>query len=181
MDLLYERARRLAGGAGVGRSAVECYKTVFEPRTDPAFREWIESRLRSGESAPDPLRDLISAAPERVREWMRRQARLADGTGVGMALVPWSAVMDEIDASAERLRLIAVGADHRACSAVHLATAGLLRDVACLPLARISELSGASLSGCQRRAKRHRGEVLANPAYAIEVADITYRAIRTIR
>jgi len=177
MDLLYERARqRVAFDEG----PAACYRKAFVPHIDPGFREWIERRLERAGSGPDPLKDLIAAVPERILAWMRRKAHLADGTGVGLPLVPWNSVVAELHESVPCLLQAAMRSDHRACSIVDIAKAGLLREVACLTLAQIALLCEASLSGVQRRIARHRAELRGNDAYAIAVADVVHRAIQTI-
>lgn len=177
MDLLYERAGQRVG---FDKDPADRYREAFEPHLDPGFREWVERRLELAGSGPDPLGNLISAAPASVLAWMRRKARLADGTGVGLPLVPWNAVVAELDASVPCLLQSATDTDHRVCSIVDIAKAGLLREIACLTFAQVALLCEASLSGVQRRVARHRAELRANDAYAIVVADIAHRAIRTI-
>lgn len=119
---------------------------------------------RAGRGAPpiqdlrprSPLDDLICAAHERIGQWMRRKAELADGIRPGIPCASPTAVL----CCWERRAL----ADPewrlpRGRSRVEVwpaALVGLLRDVAGLSWAEIQRRADASASGVQRRYQNHR-------------------------
>jgi hypothetical protein len=146
----------------------------------PGHEEWILARLAAGEGPPDPLDDLISAAPPKVLAWMRRKALLADGTDVGMPIVPWQAIEDSLRASASEL-LAHAGADGRTCPLDTIARAGLLRDVGCLAYAVIGKLLGCSETAARHRALRHRTLLAADAEYGRMVASVARRALDGLR
>ncbi len=60
------------------------YLELFAGPLSPALVRVIERRIETGVRGPDPLDDLIDAAPEQVLDWMRRKAALADGTNLDL-------------------------------------------------------------------------------------------------
>jgi len=70
------------------------YPRVFCRTVEPSMRRLVERRC-TGQGIEDPLDDLVSSAPGRVLAWMRRKAKLADGTSPGMPLVPLE-VLDQV-------------------------------------------------------------------------------------
>jgi len=176
-DLVEARATERCG---VERFEPGIYPSAFPPRLSPGHEEWILDRLARGEGPPDPLDDLILAAPPKVLRWMRRKAALADGTAVGAPLVPWQAVRDAIEASAADLRKLDP-ADGRLCPLEDVALAGLLRDVCCLGYGRIAGIVGCSQTATTHRIRRHRGILLESDAYGDIVASAVHRAFDAIR
>lgn len=178
LDVVSERAARRTGAR---HFSAACYREAFEPNLTPSFREWMERRLRSGEGRPDPLRDLIHAAPENVLEWMRRKALLADGGSVGAPLVPWETLLHELARAETELRAVDAVRDSRCVSSMEIARAGLLRDVASLTLNQIARICGVGPTAIHSRCARHRETMVRDPAYAIAIAGVVHRAIRTVR
>jgi hypothetical protein len=144
------------------------------------MRAWILRRLAAGEGPPDPLDDLISAAPPKVLAWMRRKSKLADGTGVGLPLVPWQAVEESLRLKADDLRS-AQSSDGRECPLVDIARAGLFHGVCCLSYARIARMARRSETAVQHRVERHRALLHENTRYAEIVAVAVHRALDVIR
>jgi REP element-mobilizing transposase RayT len=176
-DLVEARA---ADRCGVREFRPELYTRAFKPVLGPGHEEWILARLASGEGPPDPLDDLISAAPPRVLSWMRRKAALADGTEIGMSLVPWRAVEEQLLLAAPDLQRIGQR-DRRPGTLLEVARSGLLRDICCLPYARIASIAGCSDTTAADRTHRHRALLADDPRYAEIVATVAHRALDAIR
>lgn len=155
------------------------YRRAFAPVLSPGLEGWILDRLARGEGPPDPLDDLITAAPPEVLAWMRRKATLADGTAVGVPLVPWQAIKACLKGVAGELSSRPDG-DGRACCLSDVAGAGLLRDVASLSYSRIGRIASCSETAAKYRVRRHHALLAADPSYARIVADVACRALKTI-
>jgi len=158
----------------------ELYAIAFKPKLSPGHEEWILKRLAAGEGPPDPLDDLISAAPPKVLAWMRRKAALADGTEIGMPLVPWQAVEAGLQPVLPDLRAIK-RRDCRGCTTDDIARAGLLRELGCLSYARIADLAACSETAAKYRVRRHRGLLRTSPEYGELVAIAAHHALSCIR
>lgn len=115
----------------------------------------VEARLKSVVDEPNEMDDLVHAAPEKVRDWMIRRARLADGRFLGdpvcspmTALEEIHAVVAEVDGS---------GTDwtgRRSLPSDALKT-GILRLVAGCRWKEVSALVGKPETSCRRLARRH--------------------------
>lgn len=167
---------RAAERCGADAFRPELYSRAFVPALNPGQEEWILRRLLGGEGPPDPLDDLISAAPPKVLAWMRRKAELADGTGIAVPIVPWQALDRHVQAITCDLRALD-RPDDRACPTDVIARAGLLRDVGCLTYPRIAGIVGCSESGARYRVGRHRALVASDPEYGRIAALVTRRAL----
>jgi len=63
------------------------YRAVFGAPLSPSAHWMLEQHAFARADPQEAFESLVAAAPERVREWMRRKARLADGVpilGVGL-------------------------------------------------------------------------------------------------
>ncbi|TAJ18238.1 MAG: hypothetical protein EPO65_09355, partial [Dehalococcoidia bacterium] len=60
------------------------YPTTFDGEVAAGLVRVIEQRVARPSCTHDPLAELIEAAPQRVLEWMRRKAALADGTEIDL-------------------------------------------------------------------------------------------------
>ena len=76
------------------------YAEVFHPASVRTLCRVVEARLRSPRRS-DPLVDLVGGAPDRVLDWMRRKAKLADGTAPGLPVTDLETV-DSVVARAAR-------------------------------------------------------------------------------
>lgn len=155
----------------------EDYVSVFGGSCGAAAERLVESRMQRGRSGPDPLDDLVGQAPERVREWMRRKARLADGAPIGLPVC---------DALSIREAVLQAERDHgtwelrpngRSRDAWRLAETGLLRTLAALTWGQIAALTRSALSSCQRRFGLHAAFLENEPAYAERVGWIANAAL----
>lgn len=158
----------------------DVYRRAFEPVLSPGLEEWILKRLAGGEGPPDPLDDLIAAAPPKVLSWMRRKAELADGTEVGVPLVPWQAIEESLESAAGGLHALQ-RRDGRSCPLRSIARAGLLRDLGCLSYPRIAGIIGCSETATKHRVRGHRALLTADSEYGRIVAAVVHRAIGAIR
>jgi REP element-mobilizing transposase RayT len=173
-EALEARAAELCGAKAF---TTDLYAKAFRPRYSDSFQRWILQRLAAGEGAPDPLDDLIDAAHPKVLAWMRRKARLADGTpsAVACPLVPSEDLEAACAKHAESLAALDGAGDVRG-----FALAGLLRDVAGLTLGRIANIVGRTAPAVSYRVDRHRA-LLARPDYGRIVATITSEALNAFR
>ena len=99
----------------------------------------------------DPLDELVSAAPAQVVDWMRRKARLADGTSPGLPVASVSSVA----AAVEGIEIEACDLGRRSPTTVLLA--GLVRELAGARIDEIADLIGCSSSAAARYVRLHRG------------------------
>ena len=160
----------------------EVYEEAFRPRLSPSYEQWVLERLAGGEKAPDPLDDLIDAAPPKLLAWMRRKADLADGGGkaVRMPLIPSEDLAGILQVGEDRLRATQDRDDGRAGDITAIAFAGLMRDVGGLTLAQIAGLAGCSPAGAAYRVQRHRA-LLKEQRYGICVAQLMREAFGDLR
>jgi REP element-mobilizing transposase RayT len=139
------------------------YELAFPPLTHARGLRWVERRMTRAAHS-DPLDLLVAGSPTRVRQWMERKARLADGTSVGEAVC---------DAESVRTVLSKQRGEPAAGSAPTIGTARwsaleacLLRDLACLSWSEIAAASGTSPSTSFQRYQRHASLMFADEGYA---------------
>jgi hypothetical protein len=142
----------------------------FEEEGPGAGSQWLVGRrlLRAARGQEDPLDDLVGAAPERVRAWMLRKARLADGTEPGLPVVSPVVLAGCIErrgpGPAESLVL-----GHRRVPAGEVLTAGLLRECSGLRLEEIAGRMGIGYGTVWSRVRAFREAVVGDPIFG-EVA-----------
>jgi len=143
----------------------------------PGTRWLAERRLRgSGPGREDPLDDLLAAAPGRVRDWMMRKARLADGTSPGWTLVSPSSIRRCLGAHlrARGPREVALG--RRRAPFGEVLEAGLLRNCAGLRLDEVARTMGLTCGTARNRvllfaeAAGRQGELLEEASAILESA-----------
>lgn len=160
-------------------SRAERYARRFgEPLTPPLVR-WIEERCLVNPAGPDPLDDLVAAAPLFVQDWMRRKAELGDGGSVGQHLCSEEALELEL----ELFRL--GGSDwplerqRGELLASTVLRAGLLRALSARTLAQIASASSSSPSLAWHHERLHHELLRTQPRYANAAARIASAALRT--
>ena len=142
------------------------YQEVFgDPPTEQEI-EIVERRMLHPCGAPDPLDDLLGAAPETVRAWQRRKCLLADGTRPGLPIVTPGTVLDLVAANADLSR-----------KSRPVLTAGLMRVECGLGLREIGERTGCSEATALRRARRHSVALAEDAGYADAAARILTDAL----
>jgi REP element-mobilizing transposase RayT len=136
---------------------------------------WIEARLAAKTpsiAAHDPLDDLLSAASPEVLAWMRRKARLADGTAVGLPLVAPSAPLTTVKAWRERHGDWTLPSGRAKIGGWRIAQVALLRDLSASSFGEIGSRLGLSAPHATRLYARHR-TLLDDPGYAERLAELT--------
>jgi hypothetical protein len=136
----------------------------------------VEHRLDCPRRGPDELDDLIRAAPEQVREWLIRKARLADGHVPGQPVCDASTVLATLRAEAKQLDW-SVSAFGRKQEGEGVALVGLLRSLATLTWSQISLTCGLSARSCQHRFHRHLMLMHHDSEYSKRVARLTATAL----
>ncbi|MCU0725737.1 MAG: hypothetical protein MUE73_08120 [Planctomycetes bacterium] len=167
-DLLRARLQR-------GQSFREAYRAVFGRPLTPAEVELVRRRMIFPSDHPDPLDDLIGAALPRTREWLIRQAELADGTASGVVLLPPDALLEVL--SEERVAPGPVRLARNRVDAGPILLAGLLRGLCGATLAEAAALTGSSRSRVSENAARHRDLMVRDEGYAVQAAHLVERAM----
>jgi REP element-mobilizing transposase RayT len=153
------------------------YSAVFGAPLAEGLRRLVERRIELQSLGIDPLDDLLGAAPFQVLEWMRRKAKLADGTEVGLP------VCDGADVSAivadERARRgdWKLGGRGPKSDAWRIAEVALLRDLCGATLAEAGERTGTTISGAASREARHRRALEEDAQYAALVSELAARSM----
>ena len=149
------------------------YEMVFPLDLQREPFELVERRLMSKCREPDPLDDLVGAAPAKVREWMQRKARLADGTTVGLPICSPSVVQHVIREASADSRSWSVSVSRKPLNGWGLLEVGLLLDLCGLSLSAVASMLGSGTSTIGDRARQHRRLLLVDCAYADRAARMT--------
>jgi len=173
--------RQVRERAGRREFRVEDYREQFQPALSADFEDWIGRRLASGETGPDPLEDLIDAVPARVLAWMIGRAGIADGSRIGIPLLPADSLERAREAFQHQFETLEAGRpgshDPR-ISLASVAQAGLLADVAGLTQRQASVRAGLSRPACHVRIQRHRELLERQGDYARVVAGVVHLALQ---
>lgn len=145
------------------------YASAFGAPLTRAEEELLERRMAVGRTGPDPLDDLVGAAPSTVQAWMVAKARLADGTRPGYTLV----------APQSLLALVAEDGVETRAEAPRDATliAGLLSTLCAASAREIAQVCGVSCGTASRRAHGHRMRLITDTSYAARAAELATAAI----
>ncbi len=159
----------------------EAYFARFPTRLPDGFKEWVERRVLCDPAMFDELTPLMTATPREIQNWMRRKAKLADGTLPGIPVLPIPLLRARVaELRAELCPLIGDGPWGR-LGALPLLEAGLLRELCGLSLPAIATLLKRPRSTVQEWVARHRACVLAHPPYARLAASITRAALDAVK
>lgn len=151
------------------------YDRVFGSPLSPAQQRLIERRLEHARG-PDPLGDLVAAAPERVREWMRCKAALADGTEPGLPIADPTTVIEVLAREVTGLgRLI----DRTSEDLVVLVA--LLRDLCGAPWTEIGRRVSRTGKSAHEIYNRHRAQMERSSGYADRVAHVSATVLERLR
>lgn len=155
------------------------YARVFS-RGFPAHRfELVERRILAPSSEKDPLVDLIAAAPEQVLAWMRRKARLADGTRPGIPVSSAACISDLVRQRRERQGGYDISGPKKTFDGWKHLEIGLLRDLAGCTYKETATRVGSRLHNVIHALERHREWVLKDPDYGSQAARLAAEAIRS--
>jgi REP element-mobilizing transposase RayT len=169
--------RALRPGA---KSIPEAYTAVFSESPTASRRDWIEARIRYGDRAEDPLRDLLRAAPAVVLECLKARTRLADGTRPGVPIVDVAGV-DAALAMARAGKPWFLGNPRRPRDAWEVLTIGLYRTLCGDTLQAIASRIRRPLSTVRGLLDAHGEYLRAVPSYADAGRDVALHALGTLR
>jgi hypothetical protein len=152
----------------------EGYVSVFGGPLPARLRELVAARITRGLRAPDPLDDLASSTAEHVLAWMKRKARLADGTGPGLAVCDQASVAEAIEAGRNRWGAWIVHPGHKPVDAWLQVHAGLLCG---RTTGQAASALSRSESGTGRLRARHRRSMLADEEYGARARELAVEAL----
>ncbi|MHC4469907.1 MAG: transposase [Planctomycetota bacterium] len=165
----------LSGGLRTYRP--EAYREVFGAATD-ATAELIERRMSRGTPGPDPLDDLLGAAPEAVKAWLRRKSVLADGRPEVVPAVSTIALGSSVEGAERADPAWTVRPYSRRKSAWALLRIGLYRDACGLTCREIAMRCGCSHSTVVRGIEIHAAMLERDELYAERAAEVLAEALR---
>ena len=152
------------------------YEEIVSAGWSPELKAWIERTLRRRTPVDPQLDDLVRSAPDAVRSWMDRKARLADGTSERTVVVAPSAVVREIAAEAARRAVWDVVVRRRRRCAWAAMRSGLLRLCAGSTLAEVAAVERISTSAARRREGWHHEAMRTDAEYAHVAARVVAAA-----
>ena len=170
-----ESAARAAAGTEPCHS--RGYSLAFGGSLSPGLSGLVEARLSGKYSAPDPLDELVEAAPGEVLTWMQRKAELADRTRPGLPVCDIASVTVAVERARLRSGRWLITPGKKQLDAWPQVHAALLRDLTGLSSPNISRRLGCSESSVSRMRARHR-ESMLEEEYAGRVQLITVDALR---
>lgn len=154
------------------------YADVFGQALAPGVERLVEHRIEHALNGPDPLDDLIQAAPARVRGWLQRKARIADGCAIGIPVCDATSIRDAIEH--DRVTVAGrweVSINSRQRDGWQLAEVGLLRSLSSLTWEEVARMTSSSISSCQRRFGLHTACIESEPSYADRVVELGRSAL----
>jgi REP element-mobilizing transposase RayT len=167
----------VAERAGVSKFRPDVYDETVGAGHAPHVAEWVERTLRRRTSVAPHFDDLVGATPQRVRTWMERKARLADGVHRRTVAASTCRVLDAVAAAADVRPdwFVRVGRFRR--PAWEAMRTGLLRGIAGSTLSEIAASEGVGETSVRRRERWHRTAVLSDREYRDEAARVAATAI----
>lgn len=153
------------------------YASVFGAPVSAGLARVIERRIECSNDYPDPFDDLVGAAPESVRKWMRRKAELADGTSIELAVCDSEHVTAVVCPAREARTQWALPGDGRPVCAWRALEIGLRRQLCGESWAQIAGAVGSSETTVARHYARHLSALRADEEYAAVVAALARDAI----
>jgi hypothetical protein len=132
------------------------YGETFGATGNGHVREIVERRTSGSEYAEDALDDLVGGAPDKVRAWMIRKARLADGTVPGQPLIGASLVAGVLEGARVQQPDWPVRIGQRCVDAWLLIEVMMLRDLCSLSFPEIGRRLRLADATPRRHYLRHR-------------------------
>ena len=154
----------------------EDYGAAFPALAEEGVGRVIERRLERG-AGTDPLDDLVGAASTRVRAWMLRKAKLADGTTTFQLVCNTTAIREAMAAERSRDGDWKGSPRSRVRDLWCVAETGLLRDLAGLTWNEIADRCECSSATGHGRHAIHERLLLESPEYAERTSRIATDAI----
>jgi REP element-mobilizing transposase RayT len=158
----------------LGAFQPERYPEVFRWVLHPSIERWVAGRISSLQSE-DSLDDLVGSARGTVLAWMKRKARLADGTQPGLALVPLEALDRILAERAGGPWLVRNGASER--DGWQVARVGLARDLCGASVAESSARERIATSSSSKIHGLHRRLLLEDGEYGARVEELARAAL----
>lgn len=156
------------------------YEDAF-PLASESTAALVDARTGSCAKGPDPLEDLLSAAPAFVLRWLESRARLADASKPGHPVVDPLTIF-ELLATLDRERPgWRVHPSRRAVPAGKIVRTALLRDLSGQTFASISRGLHASPTHCKSLYADHAKLLAADSDYAQTFLDLTLRGLAAVR
>jgi hypothetical protein len=154
------------------------YSAVFRRGMGDEQVEWVEARIRAGARGPDPLDDLIRAAPPHVRVWMTETARLADGTKAGIPIVAAGSVCSAVRNAEKRMGPWSLRLCRNVRSGWDLLLVALLRDLAAETFSAIAVRVGVPKATALSIYSNHAVAMTTCEEYATRAASLGHDAIQ---
>ncbi len=169
--------KRMQAVRGNRVSRAEAYESTFGS-LGAGLARLVEMRLRCPVDGPDPLDDLLGAAGDSVLAWMRRKARLADGTRIGLPICDAESVERTIESCRKEIGEWSVKNSQKKVDGWCQARAGLMRDLCASSLEEIGRRLAFTTSGVSKALERHRRLVLEDPEYAQQIERLIGESLR---
>jgi len=157
------------------RHYAECFGRPLNARMARVF----ERRLTAHALAADPLDDLLGAAPDRVLEWMRRKALVADGTEIGLPVCDGEIVSELIAAERMAQPDWRISSSRKSVDAWSLIEVALLRDLCAATWREAGVRLAATAVGAAQSYRRHQQALEEDGHYAEAVARVVGSAMQT--
>jgi REP element-mobilizing transposase RayT len=157
----------------------ERYELAFPPLRAGPLQRWVEQRIDRG-AGSDPLDRLVGAAPARIRRWMSRKARLADGSQVGQPLSDAASISSALRYErweGGRWTSLSQRSQEELWSIVEV---GLQRDLAASSWTEIARSCRNSVSTITGRHRVHARLMNQDHEYAQAVAEIAARLLNEL-
>lgn len=157
------------------------YIQAFGGFATPALERIVQRRLELPPDADDPLDELLDAAPERVADWMRRKALLADGTEVGLPICDAEDVARVVKLARASRGEWSVRRSQKPIDAWPQVQVALARDLCAATFAEAGTRVGMTEGGACKLYRRHRECLLASEEYAERAAELVSAVVRIVR
>jgi len=165
----------VAASAEQGVFSPENYISVFGSCGEGVER-LVDARLSRTFAGCDDLDDLVGSAPEGVRRWMIRKARLADGLTPGQPVCDVQTVLATLQGALAGQEWN-VRALRRLRDAARIARVGLLRSLAAMTWVQVSLSCSMPAAKCRHEFLLHGMLMQQDLEYSRRITDITSAAI----
>jgi len=165
--------------SGAERFTPAAYWAAFDSRDSrelAEISEFLDARIRST-ATRDPLEDLIESTPHRIRAWMQRKAKLADGHRVGVPVCGRLALRRALDENVAQHGTWMVEDGRKTWRGAEIAWHGLLHDMCGFSWQEIAQLADGSVSRARRLGAAHWRFLDVDLSYARRAGDVGHAAI----
>jgi len=156
------------------------YSVVFGLPLSPSAHWMLEQHAFARADPEDAFADLVAAAPERVREWMRRKAQRADGTSeVGVGVIDPHVLLASILVSEASDPNWWIRPGTRRKAGWEALRCALLYQVSGCTLDDVARRVGVGASTAGRHLREHSRLVIDDPEYAQRSSDVLAQLFRS--